>query len=261
MLKQHLANILTMSNLFCGCCAIVCLFQNQHAGVVIFFALGFLFDALDGRVARHFGVTGPMGKELDSLADMVTFGVLPGTIMYYLLSKAMGFGEYARMFGLGHGGGVVLWAFPAFLISVFAGLRLAKYNLDTRQSDTFIGLPTPANTTFVIGLFLIYMNNTMPPGNWFVDAAGNPQGFGDLLMNPFLLFGIIGVLSFLQIAEIPMLNFRFKDYTFANNMARYLFLALSVLSILSLREGSPALIITLYVLVSIVNNMMTKSNA
>ncbi len=257
MIKQHLANILTMSNLFCGCCALVCLFQNEQKGVVIFFVLGFIFDALDGRVARHFGVTGPMGKELDSLADMVTFGVLPGAIMYYLLNKSFSFGEFSQIFKLGHGGGVVLWALPAFLISVFAGLRLAKYNLDTRQSDTFIGLPTPANTTFIIGLFLIYINNTTLLGNLFMDSEGNPKGVGDLLMNPFLLYGIVGILSFLQIAEIPMLNFRFKDYSVTNNLARYLFLGSSVLSVLLFREGAPAFIIFFYVIISVVNNSFT----
>jgi CDP-diacylglycerol--serine O-phosphatidyltransferase len=245
-MKQHIANILTMSNLFCGCCAIVCLFQNELTGTVLFFALGFLFDAFDGRVARHFGVTGPMGKELDSLADMVTFGVLPGMILYFLLGKSFNFGDNARMFGIGHGGGITMWAFPAFLVSIFAGLRLAKYNLDTRQSDTFIGLPTPANTTFVIGLLLVYIFNT--------------NNLGDTLMNPFLLFGIISVLSFLQIAEIPMLNFRFKDYSFGNNMARYLFLAFSVLSVVLVREGSPSLIVFFYVLISIANNTMVQRN-
>ena len=246
-MKQHIPNILTMSNLFCGCCAIVCLLVEKDAylHVVMFFALGFLFDALDGRMARHFGVSGPMGKELDSLADMVTFGVLPGAIMFSLLSKSFYFGDYAAYFGINnnHGGSAVnLWALPAFLISVFAGLRLAKYNLDTRQSDTFIGLPTPANTTFVIGLLAICFNNSM--------------GLGDYLYNPFALFAIILLLSYLQIAEIPMLNFRFKNYGFVGNESRYVLVAISLASLILFKEAAPAIIIFFYVMMSVLNNLL-----
>ena len=253
---NQIPNILTLCNLFCGCCAIVCALGNHYNEAFYFFCGGFFFDAADGPVARKMGISSEMGKELDSLADMVTFGVLPGIIMYILLIKSFGFGGDAANIRHGAIEALNYKALPAFLISVFACYRLAKYNLDTRQSDVFLGLATPASTTFVVGLMLIYANNTTLMGNMEIDNAGNIKSLGDIIMKPYLLYGIIAVLCFLQISELPLMKFRMKNYGIKGNEMRYAFLALLVIGLILFKEAVFAFGVLAYIACSLVNNLM-----
>lgn len=197
---RHLPNILTLSNLFSGCCALVFLFSGEPVAMVAWFTLAsFIFDYGDGMAARALGVSSPLGKELDSLADMVSFGVVPGAMLYRLLCAT-------------HTGlppteaiqqGVCYAALPAFILSAFSGLRLGRFNLDTRQTTYFIGLSTPANTVFILGLALSAEINSFGQAAW--------------VLQPVLLYGLIVILSWLLNSEIPMFGLKIKKFDWKSN--------------------------------------------
>ena len=228
-MKKYIPNAITLLNLFCGCCALISIFNQQYFATFIFLALGGLADYADGMVARLLKVNSPLGKELDSMADMVSFGVVPGAILYVLLS--LSFPEYK--------GSIVYPALPGFLVSMFSGLRLARFNLDTRQSEDFIGLNTPSSTMFVVGLMLIYHNNSL--------------GMGDWVIHPALLYSSILILSFLLVAELPMFGFKFKGLQWSGNEIRWSFILLSFILVFLLKEASFAIIILLYILLALIN--------
>ena len=227
MLKA-IPHIITLSNLFCGCCALLAVFHQQYVAVFFFLLIAGLADYGDGLVARWLNVKSELGKELDSLADMVSFGLVPGAILYELLKRG---------FSLTFQDEIVVVALPAFLITLSSALRLAKYNLDTRQSESFIGLNTPSCTMFVVGLMLIYHFDSYGLGNWVIQPA--------------FLYPAILVLSYLLIAEIPMFSFKFKNFKWAGNEARFIFLGLSLILLPLLQEVTFSLMIVLYVLFSL----------
>jgi CDP-diacylglycerol---serine O-phosphatidyltransferase len=235
-MKRHIPNALTLFNLFCGCCATVSALHTQWLDVAMWVLLGFFADALDGQTARWLGVSSPLGKELDSMADMVTFAVTPGMILYMFLVNASGGNEGANL---------NYAALPAFLVSVFGGFRLAKYNIDTRQSETFIGLATPASTTFVVGLMLMYHYDY-----W---------GAKEVLSNVYVLYGVIAFLSYIQNAEIPMFNFRFKGFGWVGNELRYVFIALLIVTLIAVPKAFLMLGIVFYILFSIIHNLIKAS--
>jgi CDP-diacylglycerol---serine O-phosphatidyltransferase len=239
---QHIPNLLTLGNLFCGCCAIVSVLTGNYIDGVWFFCAGFIFDAADGPVARKLGVSSPLGKELDSLADMVSFGILPGMIMYSLLLKSFAF--QPDWIKYTHTTGVNWRAMPAFLISMAAGYRLAKFNIDTREGNVFFGLATPACTTFIVGLMLIYHSNA--------------QDLGEKLMNPYLLYSMIPILAFLQISELPLMKFRMKHYRWKENEMRYAFLGLLVIGLLFFQEAVFSASIIFYIVCSLLDNAFFK---
>lgn len=237
-MKQHLPNSITLFNLFCGCAALVhILFGEFIAAFWFLFAAG-LADYADGFVARLLKVDSPMGKELDSLADMVSFGVVPGAIFYKLLSVAWA-ADYEQA--------VLYPALIGFLVSVFSGLRLAKFNLDTRQTEGFIGLNTPSCTMFTVGLMLIFKYDTF--------------GLSSLVTNPIFLVVAIVCLSYLLIAELPMFSFKFKHFRWQGNEARFSFLAITVLSLIFLREAAFSFVVILYVFFAIMNQLLLKRKA
>ncbi len=228
-MKKHIPNVLTLFNLFCGCCAVICVFQGHFTLASWFIFASLLADYLDGMVARMLKVQSPIGKELDSLADVVSFGVVPGTVIYVLL--AYGRHQFALPPQLD------LLAAPAFLLSVFAALRLAKFNLDTRQGEEFIGLPTPSVTIFTIGLMLIYQQDL--------------YGWRWLMVNNWFLYSCIAILSYLMIAEIPMFNMKFRNFDLRENAIRLVFTALALTAFLLLGGGAFSLIILMYIGISI----------
>ena len=217
-------------NLICGCCAVACAFYQQFHQVLVFFFIGGIADYCDGMVARWLNVKSTLGKELDSIADMVTFGVLPGAILYMLL--LIGMGEATDQFQL--------MAAPGFILSAFAGLRLAKFNLDTRQADDFIGLSTPSCTIFVVGLMLIHEHNSLE--------------MGSLVVNNYFLYGVIAVLSYLLVSEIPMVSFKFKGIQWKGNERRILFILTALILLILLKEVAFSLFIILYILFSVFDN-------
>ena len=204
----------------------------------MFIFLGGVADYTDGLLARSLKVNTPIGKELDSLADMVTFGIVPGAILYVLLSNGLK-SEISEPAGL------TVAALPAFLLSIFAALRLAKFNLDTRQTNDFIGLPTPSCTMFVVGLMLIYELNS--------------YGLKSFISSPGFLYPTILILSYLLVSEVPMFSMKFKGKQWKGNENRYAFLGIAVILLVIFRELGFSLLIALYVLFSVLQNWMIPS--
>lgn len=227
--KTIIPNLFTLTNLLCGCIAIVCILQDWLGTAFAFYVVGLLADFGDGLVARALKASSEIGKQLDSLADMVTFGVVPGTILFHLL--AQGF----------YGQGTLVYfpwlALPGFLFTGFAGYRLGKFNVDTRQTDEFRGLATPAASLFVTGLMM---------AQW-QDATG----WTDFLTQPISLYLITLVLGGLMVSDLRMFSFKVKGYGWKGNELRYVFLALSLLGIVVLGYLGLSLAIVWYVCFSL----------
>lgn len=232
-MRQSIPNLLTLTNAFAGCVALVFIFQQNWSIALICIGIGLAADFLDGAVARALGVSSELGKQLDSLADMITFGVVPGAIMYQLLLQTLQTNAWNEQL-----------AFIAFLIPTLACLRLARFNLDTRQTDSFIGLPTPACTFFIIGLLLI---------DWQQLIGAN------LLKEPLILIGLTVLLSFLMISEIPLFSLKFKHLKWEGNAIRFVFLGLSFALLLILQAAALVPIIGLYLLLSVGYNVFNKA--
>ena len=228
-IKKHIPNFLTLLNLLCGCIAIVMVGYLKYNMAFYFVALGIFFDFFDGYFARKFNVSGPLGVQLDSLADMVTSGVVPGIVMFCLLN---GFGANAINSFLPYLG---------FIITLGACYRLANFNIDTRQSDSFIGLPTPANTLFIVSLPLI-SNATLSP----------------FLHNQWVLLVITLLSAYIMNAEIPLFSLKIKNFSFEKYKLQIGFLIASIAMIVFLQFLAVPLIIITYVLLSVANNILTK---
>ena len=201
-LLKHIPNTFTCCNLLSGALATYSAFNYAPTWAFTFIIIGAVFDFFDGFAARLFHVSSPIGKELDSLADNITFGLAPSAMVFTLLEKMSGS-------GLMH-----VLAFAAFIIAAFSALRLAKFNLDERQAHTFIGLPTPANALFW-GAFCISMEEQMT-------ELGNGR---------WLILGMVAVCCWLLVAEIPMFALKFKSFSWKQNKVRYIFLLTSILII------------------------------
>lgn len=221
-MTRHLPNFLTCCNLLCGCLGIVFLLENKGIPAAYFVWAACIFDFFDGFVARLLKVASPIGKELDSLADVVSFGVLPSMVMYKLIDG------HTNMESL---------PYIAFSIAAFSALRLAIFNLDTRQSDSFIGLNTPANTLFISSLPLL------------------PENVGAWLYQPWLLVTITLVFSLLLVSPIPIFALKFKNYSWQDNKVRFAFLLLSIVLILIFNIAAIPLIILSYIGMSLIENM------
>lgn len=217
-MKKHLPNFLTCCNLFCGCLGIVFLLEDKGIPAAYFVWAACVFDFFDGFAARMLKATSPIGKELDSLADMVSFGVLPSLVMYKLI-----------------GASTASDALPyiGFLIAVFSALRLAIFNIDETQHDSFRGLNTPANTLFITSLPLI------------------SNSIGDFLYQTWVLIAITTVFSFLLVSRIEIFALKFKNFSWAENKLRFTFIILSVLLLAVFQLVAIPLIIILYIALSL----------
>lgn len=239
-LKRYIPNLLTLGNLFCGTLATIFAVQGDFASVGLFVVIGIVFDFFDGFAARLLNVSGELGKQLDSLADMVTSGVVPGIIVYQLFIEnnsnvvATNTVNYLPFLGL--------------FLTLGAGYRLAKFNIDTRQADSFIGMPTPAMSLFVISLPLIQEYSTIE----FVQ---------NLIANNYFLIAITLLLTYLMNAEISLFSLKFKTYSVKNNLMKYLFLVLSTGMLVFLQYLSIPLIILLYVFLSLIRNIRKKTTS
>ena len=241
-IKAQIPNLFTMLNLFCGCVALVMVADLKFDLAFYFVCLGIFFDFFDGFFARKFNVAGPLGVQLDSLADMVTSGVVPGYVMYRLLAfenefMTVSVGEeafnYYYMYYLG------------FIITLGACYRLAKFNIDTRQSDSFIGLPTPANALFFTSLPLV--------------ISAFPNSFlSEILINKWILLALTFLSAYVMNAEIPLFSLKIKNFSFAKYKLQIFFLAVSVLMLIFLQIVAVPLIILFYVLLSVFNNIINK---
>jgi CDP-diacylglycerol---serine O-phosphatidyltransferase len=224
--KKHLPNALTCGNLLCGCLGIVAAMQQDLSWAAYFIFVGMLFDFLDGLAARLLRAYSEIGKQLDSLADMVTFGVLPSIIVHQLFLKNLATNSLSNTY-----------AYMAFLIAIFSALRLAKFNIDTRQNESFIGLPTPASALVVASLPLI---------------IGQYPDYQSFIYNQVFLISLSILLSGLMVAEIPLFSLKFKNFAWQNNQLRYIFLLLTMGLLLTLGSLALPLIIFIYMGISLI---------
>ena len=241
-IKKHIPNAITLLNLSTGLLAIIAIFRGYFDEAFIFVCLGIFLDFWDGFLARKFNVAGPLGVQLDSLADMVTCGVVPGLMMFrlfediqqtqpeYMLTEEtfyMGFVPYL-----------------GFLITIASCYRLANFNIDTRQTDSFIGLPTPANALVIMSIPMIQYANDF-------------EMLTAILYNPYVLLVITLISAYILNAEIPLFSMKIKEFTWSKYKMQILFLIGSLVSFFILGFVAIPLIIISYVLVSVISNKMT----
>lgn len=236
-IKKYIPNGLTLLNMLSGCIAVYFASINKLELTAFFALLGIFFDFFDGFFARLFKVEGELGLQLDSLADMITSGIVPGMIMFQLLKESHLVEDFfpvslPSLFWLDY------LPFLGFIITLASGYRLAKFNIDTRQTSSFIGLPTPANTLLIISISLIsYFQPESTLGNW--------------LSNTYILIGIISISSYLLNAEIPLFALKFKTWNFKENWIRYLLIIATILLVLFLGYIGILATIILYILLSL----------
>ncbi len=251
---KHIPNLFTLINLFFGCCAIVYTLQTGINAVTdetgtqfivmpeeiwmasLFIFLAAIVDFLDGFIARLFKATSELGKQLDSLADVVSFGVAPSLIIYQFLRLSYS-GEPDSLdnswWGLA----------PAFILACAAAYRLGKFNLDTRQQFGFRGMPTPAVGLLVASFPLIYWDN---------------QSLLEIFTNKWIWYGLILLLSWLMVSNLPLIALKFKDFTIKNNLPKLILLAIGVVSVVFFRWLAFPIIFVAYIIVSLLFNR--KSN-
>lgn len=228
-ITKHIPNSITCCNLISGCIAVSYAFMGMYGMAFLFIVTGAVFDFFDGMSARLLGVSSPIGKELDSLADVVTFGVAPSAMIFTLLDTL----EYPAAL---HPVSAFI-PYVAFLIAAFSALRLAKFNLDERQTTSFIGMPTPANALFWASL--ITGSETLLYSSSYTIAA---------------VIALVLVCSWLLVAEIPMFALKFKTWVWRGNEIKYVFVLTSLLLLLIFRMSGFAAVIAWYVILSAISN-------
>ena len=236
MLKKHIPNTITCLNLISGCIATYYAFQADYSMALLFIVIGAVFDFFDGMSARLLHVSSPIGKELDSLADCITFGFAPSAIVFSYLSQNCAEAN-SSLFTL-HSS----LPFLAFIMAAFSALRLAKFNLDERQALGFIGLPTPANALFWGSLV------------WSLDWQ---RWFEPYLLPAFWLYVVlvlIPISCYLLVSEIPMFALKFKTWGWKGNEVKYIFLITCIPMLLLLGVSGLAAIIAWYVILSVIHD-------
>lgn len=226
--KKHIPNTITCCNLFSGCVACVMAFSGKFESAMLFIVLGAVFDFFDGMVARLLRVSSPLGVQMDSLADDITFGLAPAMVIFSfmrLMEYPTFLGEFAKVL-----------PYFAFLIAVFSACRLAKFNIDKRQTTSFIGLPTPANALFWSSLIV-------GGGKWLLEMK---NGW-------LLLIALIILFSYFLISEISMFSMKFKNLSWKSNKTRYIFL-IGSLPMFILGYLAPVAIISWYLVFSVISS-------
>lgn len=242
-IKKHIPNTITLLNLLAGLLALIHAFNGNYNEAFSLVCLGIFFDYWDGFFARIWKVQSPIGLQLDSLADMVTSGVVPGLVMYKMLADIQ---ENQSQYNLTEDTyymGVV--PYLGFLITLASCYRLAKFNIDTRQTDLFIGLPTPANALLIMSIPMIQFHSEF---EWLVD----------FLSNPYVLVGVTVLSSYLLNAEIPLFSLKVKSFSWDKYKMQVVFMILSLILIVLLEFIAIPIIILLYVILSVVNNTIHK---
>ncbi|WP_093872052.1 phosphatidylcholine/phosphatidylserine synthase [Tenacibaculum sp. MAR_2010_89] len=244
-MKKQIPNLITLGNLLCGTIATIFAVKGDFVGTAVLVIIGIGLDFFDGFAARLLKVQGELGKQLDSLADMVTSGVVPGIVMLQLLVNAIDI-DAVGYFGIdeyGRSGSNL--PYLGLLLTLGAGYRLAKFNIDERQSDSFIGLPTPAMSLFVISLPLI------------LEYSGY-SFFNNIVQNKYFLIVITVLLTFIMNTELPLFSLKFKTFSFKENIVKYLFLIASLILLVALKFVAIPIIILLYIVVSLLQNLINK---
>ena len=256
-MKKHISNIFTLLNLFFGCIAIVFALQNGIDIIYskegeqfiklreniclasLFIAIAAVVDFLDGFVARALNICSEMGKQLDSLADLVSFGVAPGILLY----------QFLRMGFIKDSDGIeasILYLIPAFIFTCAGAYRLARFNLDTSQAFGFKGVPIPAAGLVVASLPLIY---------WY----GSSDFIYNLILNKWFLYVLIILLSWLMVSKLPIMAMKFKDYGLKNNMPKVILVVIAILSAFLLKWLAVPIIFIAYIILSLALKNKTTS--
>lgn len=257
--RTHLPNILTLLNLLAGVIAVMLAVSDRLLDAALFVLLGIFFDFFDGLVSRLLKVQTELGKQLDSLADMVTSGVVPGIVMFQLLMKSshkewmnglsceignwITFQESTSIRSINSE--IHLLPYVGLLLTLAAAYRLANFNIDERQTTSFIGLPTPAMALFILSLPVILMYND----NEFVK---------NLILNKYALIAITIIFSVLMNAEIPLFSLKFKNFSLKKNWFQLVFIIVSIVALVSLKLIAIPLIIVLYILLSLIKILIDK---
>ena len=232
-MKKQIPNMITSLNLLSGLMAIMFTFSGNLMIAAALMALGAFFDFFDGMVARALNVKSEMGKQMDSLADLVSFGVVPGFIMFQLMKQS----ELLPQWSIGD---TLLAPYLALIIPVLSAFRLAKFNIDTRQTNSFIGLPTPANALVIGSLPFIIT------GTFSIELI--------VLNNYYVLLGLSLFLSFLLVAELPLFALKFQKFVWKGNQVRISFMLMSLLMLVFVQVAAFPLIILSYILISVFIN-------
>jgi CDP-diacylglycerol--serine O-phosphatidyltransferase len=240
-MKRHLPNLITLLNLACGTVAIVLTLEGQWRWAVYLVLAAAVFDFLDGFAARMLKAYSQTGKHLDSLADMVSFGVLPAVLIYTLfknlfLNQPMEAGKFYTQ---------LQWVVLAsvLLVPAFSAIRLARFNSEEDQGSFFYGLPTPAHALFWTGIF------------WQIMQSGSLYGSP---LNLFFIWAIMLIMAFHMILPIPMYSLKFEHFRIRGNLIRYFLLLLSVVILVSFGLGGLPLVILVYILLSLLNLLLAR---
>ena len=229
-MKSFIPNFITLLNLFSGCVAVIFALEGNMKLTALFVFLCIFFDFFDGFLARKLNVQSDFGVQLDSLADMVTSGLVPGLVLFYLFGLApqpdLVNSELLPYFGL--------------FVTLASAYRLAKFNISTNQSDVFIGLPTPANTLLIISLPLIL-------------EYQNSDAINSMILNPWFLIVLTLISCFLLNAPIKLIALKFKTWNFKDNAARYILIILSVVLLSVFQFAGIPLLIIIYIFLSIIS--------
>lgn len=233
-MKKNIPNYITLLNLLCGILSIVSLYSGSIEWSVFYIAFAAIFDFMDGAVARIFKFQSELGKQLDSLADMVSFGLAPGFIMFFLIRTSHPLPEIIL-------NGFNIVPYIGFLIPLFSAWRLANFNIDVRQAEQFIGIPTPACALMVLALALINQN-IFSSASWMTELTGNS----------YFLISATLILSILLVAEIPLLSLKFKNLKWKGNQKRYILILLSIALIIAFQISAIPLIFLSYIIISLI---------
>ena len=250
MIKQ-IPNIITSMNLLCGCVAVFFAVSGDLVTASFFAFLGIFFDFFDGVAARLLNAHSDIGLQFDSLADMITSGLVPSIVMVQLISQSItGDTLLMESYASSPGWNTVIVSYLPFvglLIALASAYRLAKFNVDTRQTSSFIGLPTPANTLLILSLPLIL-------------AFQNSELITSIFLNQWFLIGLTILSSILLNAELPLFALKFKSWNFKSNKIRYIFLLLSLVAIILLKFIAIPVVIILYILLSLFQKKKNKKS-
>jgi CDP-diacylglycerol--serine O-phosphatidyltransferase len=243
-MKKQLPNLLTLLNAFSGCIAVVFALYNHLELAALFVFIGIFFDFFDGLAARALKVQSDFGIQLDSLADMITSGLVPGIVMFQLLGMSQTGGWnvdnlYIQEKGLDALFNMAYLPFFGFIITLASAYRLARFNVDENQQESFIGLPTPANALLILSLPLILLYH----GNDFLNG---------IILNPWFLIGVTLISSFLLNSKIELFALKFKNWGFKENALRYIFIIVSLVLLLTMKFLAVPAIVVFYILSSLV---------
>ena len=228
---KHIPNAITCCNLLSGCVSIFLVCQDHLIGGAAMIFAAAVFDFLDGFAARLLNAKSPIGAELDSLSDVVSFGVAPSFIVAYLLNIS----DIEWM-----AGDINIFPMLAFILAAFAAIRLAKFNIDTRQSSSFIGLPVPA-----VGLFIA----SLP---FMVSKVEYGSVLFNLALNPYFLLAMVAIFSWLMISEVPFFSFKMKNLKFKENILRYFVVIFAITAVVILQWVALPFVFLFYILLSVV---------